>query len=56
MRRKISIIRVSGVNKKDFTMWKIVCNLESKAADGGLFERFFDKLGNKNVFRKVSHD
>jgi len=37
-------------------MWKIVCNLESKAGKNGLFIGFFDKLGNKNVLRKVSHD
>jgi hypothetical protein len=37
-------------------MWKIVCKLGLKAADGGLFERFFDKLGNKNVLRKVGHE
>jgi hypothetical protein len=37
-------------------MWEIMCKLGSKAAGSGLFEMFFDKLGNKNVLRKVSHD
>jgi hypothetical protein len=37
-------------------MWNIVCNLESKAGKNLLLKMFFDKLGNKNVLRKVSHD
>lgn len=37
-------------------MWKIVCNLEIQAGKNLLFIVFFDKLGNKNVLRKVSHD
>jgi hypothetical protein len=56
MHRNASIIRHSGVNKKDFTMWKIVCNLEEQAGEIRVFKGFFDKLGNKNVLRKVSHD
>jgi hypothetical protein len=37
-------------------MWKIIAKFGIIAPNAGLLLKFFDRLGNKNVLRKVSHD
>lgn len=37
-------------------MRKIMCKLDLNVCERALIKEFFDKLGNKNVLRKVSHD
>jgi len=43
------------VNKKNFTMWKIIVKFGRIAPKTGLL-LFFDRLGNINVLKKVSYD
>lgn len=37
-------------------MWERCVILDIQVGETRLFLGFFDKLGNKNVLRKVSHD